>query len=217
MFAGSNAPVLEALAALDRELVLASRPGIEHSVAHTKLAWWRGEIERLGHGRPQHPLTRALLKCGGPATDWSLLFERLDAADLALGGFAPATLAELEALIYRARGTLWQLLACLLAGRSSPALLAYGAALGKGVGLVEYLNAAGPAGAIARADVRARAAALLSSAAALLPPADRRALAPGSVAAALATAALAGRGKRAFVQVFIAWRAARRAPLTELP
>ena len=30
------------------------------AVAHTKLAWWRNEIEQLYAGQPQHPVTRAL-------------------------------------------------------------------------------------------------------------------------------------------------------------
>ncbi|MRD72051.1 presqualene diphosphate synthase HpnD [Rhodocyclus tenuis] len=30
------------------------------AIAATKLAWWRGEVERLYHGTPQHPVTRAL-------------------------------------------------------------------------------------------------------------------------------------------------------------
>ena len=29
-------------------------------IAHTKLAWWRNEIENLFAGKPQHPVTRAL-------------------------------------------------------------------------------------------------------------------------------------------------------------
>jgi len=32
----------------------------EPAIAATKLAWWRDEVERLYHGAPQHPVTRAL-------------------------------------------------------------------------------------------------------------------------------------------------------------
>lgn len=32
----------------------------EPAVAASKLAWWRDEVERLYHGAPQHPVTRAL-------------------------------------------------------------------------------------------------------------------------------------------------------------
>lgn len=32
------------------------------TVAQTKLNWWRGEIDRLYHNQPQHPVSKALLK-----------------------------------------------------------------------------------------------------------------------------------------------------------
>src|SRR5215468_2375284 len=32
----------------------------EPQVAHTKLAWWRSEIENLYAGKPNHPVARAL-------------------------------------------------------------------------------------------------------------------------------------------------------------
>ena len=32
----------------------------EPAIAASKLAWWRDEVERLYHGAPQHPVTRAL-------------------------------------------------------------------------------------------------------------------------------------------------------------
>lgn len=230
VFAGSGRPVLEALAALEREFALATRPGIEHRVAHTKLAWWRAEVERLARGAPEHPLTKALGAAARATPDWRLLNERLDAADLALGGFVPATLAELEALLYRTHGSLEQLGATLLAAHSTPVLLEFGASLGKALGLIEWLCAAAPPGApaIARSAAGARAQALLDSLDTLLPPRDRAALPGAFVAAALAHAALVELGSRgeparpdsrgspgAIVQVFIAWRAARRALRTD--
>ena len=33
---------------------------VEPELARTKLAWWRGEIDALFKGTPQHPVTRAL-------------------------------------------------------------------------------------------------------------------------------------------------------------
>jgi 15-cis-phytoene synthase len=36
------------------------RAGIDHQVAHTRLAWWGEECTRLGRSEPAHPLTRAL-------------------------------------------------------------------------------------------------------------------------------------------------------------
>ena len=36
------------------------------AVARTKLAWWRQEIANVYHGRPQHPVARALAEVVGP-------------------------------------------------------------------------------------------------------------------------------------------------------
>src|SRR2546423_800803 len=35
-------------------------------VARAKLAWWRHEIESVYHGKPQHPVARALAEVVGP-------------------------------------------------------------------------------------------------------------------------------------------------------
>jgi phytoene synthase len=58
------------LCALEREIGGALRPGLDHQVAHARLAWWREECERGTRGRPQHPLTRELAQIcatAGPA------------------------------------------------------------------------------------------------------------------------------------------------------
>ena len=36
------------------------------SVARAKLAWWRREVTNIYHGRPQHPVARALAEAVGP-------------------------------------------------------------------------------------------------------------------------------------------------------
>lgn len=59
----SPPPLRGALAALldiEREIGAALRPGLDHTVAHVRLAWWREECERCAGGRPAHPATRAL-------------------------------------------------------------------------------------------------------------------------------------------------------------
>jgi phytoene synthase len=38
----------------------------ETSIARTKLAWWREEIQRVYHGQPQHPVSKALRDIVGP-------------------------------------------------------------------------------------------------------------------------------------------------------
>ena len=101
-FAGARArPILEALYGIEAEIERATRPGIEHGVAHAKLAWWRDETERLAGFGPVHPLTRALLAAAGRAPRYALLHERVTAAELHLAGFAPASETELAALLAR--------------------------------------------------------------------------------------------------------------------
>jgi 15-cis-phytoene synthase len=53
--------VLEAVSAIEAEIGASIRPGLAHEVAHARLAWWRDECTRCVQGRPQHPLTRALM------------------------------------------------------------------------------------------------------------------------------------------------------------
>ncbi|MGH8258242.1 MAG: squalene/phytoene synthase family protein [Steroidobacteraceae bacterium] len=52
--------VLGALLDIEREVGAALRPGLEHTVAHVRLAWWREECERCAAGGPAHPATQAL-------------------------------------------------------------------------------------------------------------------------------------------------------------
>jgi phytoene synthase len=131
---------LTALYAIDAEILAASSPRLEHSVAHTKLAWWRAEVDRLRGGRPEHPASKALHAAAGAAADYALLHERLAAADLRLAGFAPRSAAELDALLYRSHGALQQLAAQVLATRRDPSLDDFGARLGRGIGLVETVR-----------------------------------------------------------------------------
>jgi 15-cis-phytoene synthase len=56
----SQRPALAALCALEREIGGSLRSGLEHAVAHARLAWWREECARCAQGEPQHPLTREL-------------------------------------------------------------------------------------------------------------------------------------------------------------
>ena len=54
-------PVLGALLALADEISAGGARGLDHSVAHVRLDWWRAEAERYARGEPQHPWLRALL------------------------------------------------------------------------------------------------------------------------------------------------------------
>jgi phytoene synthase len=109
-------PVLQALYAFEAEVgdTVATE---HHEVAHTRLQWWRAEIDRLVNGQPQHPLTRALL----PLREWArddlpLLHEPLVAADIDLARLALQDEQEVEAYCFRAAGSLQTLAAAACAG-----------------------------------------------------------------------------------------------------
>jgi hypothetical protein len=215
LFAGpGRRAALEALYAIDEQIALAVRPGIEHAAAHAKLGWWRSEVDRLAAARPQHPASRALYGAAGDGPDYRLLHERLAAADLELVGFAPGTPAELDALLYRSHGAVQQLAAQFLDGRRDTALDAFGALLGRGLGLADRLAGTpleGPVGGpFDRDELASRARHALATAGDELPPHARGAQAHGYVLAALAAARLGNDRPAPLPQLWIAWRAARR-------
>jgi phytoene synthase len=51
---------LATLCALESEIRASLRPGLDHEIAHARLAWWREECVRTVAARPTHPLTREL-------------------------------------------------------------------------------------------------------------------------------------------------------------
>jgi phytoene synthase len=83
---------LATLCALEREIGASLRPGLDHQLAHARLAWWREECERCSRGQPQHPLTRELAGLCAPAGGAALagLAGLVDTAtwDLATATFA---------------------------------------------------------------------------------------------------------------------------------
>ena len=89
----------------------------QHEVAHTRVQWWRTEVDRFAAGRPQHPITVALLGLRDCAShDPFLLHEALTAADLDLAQHDLCGQAELEAYAFRCSGSLQTLAAAALAG-----------------------------------------------------------------------------------------------------
>jgi 15-cis-phytoene synthase len=52
--------LLGALLDVEREIAASLRPGLEHAIAHARLAWWREECARAAAGKPGHPLTQEL-------------------------------------------------------------------------------------------------------------------------------------------------------------
>jgi len=92
-----------------------------HEVAHTRLQWWRSEVDALLAGQPRHPVTRALLSLPGQAhDDLPLLHEALVAADIDLARLVLRDARELEAYCFRAAGSL-QTLAVVACSQPRPA------------------------------------------------------------------------------------------------
>jgi 15-cis-phytoene synthase len=104
-------PVLNALYAFEAEIDDTVRTS-SHEVAHTRMQWWRGEIDRLLGGTAQHPVTRALAPLRESAgKDLALLHEALVAADIELARLTFGSSSELEAYCFRASGSLQTLAA----------------------------------------------------------------------------------------------------------
>lgn len=104
-------PLLAALYAYEAEIDDTVRTS-NHDVAHTRLQWWRGEVDRLLGGQPQHPVTRALLPLRERARDdLSLLHEPLVAADIDLACLVLQDAREVEAYCFRAAGSIQTLAA----------------------------------------------------------------------------------------------------------
>jgi len=93
-FSAPQRRALTALTALEREIAASLRPGLDHQVAHTRLAWWREECARTAQGEPRHPLTREL----------GALFAPLGAGPLeGLAGLVDLTLWDLSCATFNTR------------------------------------------------------------------------------------------------------------------
>jgi 15-cis-phytoene synthase len=86
--------LLHSLFALEAEIAGAARAGLDHSVAHVRLEWWREECGRAVAGVAVHPLARAvyvqLRASGALDIDLSGLVE-VTRWDLAMAPFATRT------------------------------------------------------------------------------------------------------------------------------
>ena len=100
-----------ALYVIDAE-IRESAQSASHDVAHTRLQWWRGEVDRLVNGNPQHPATRLLHEARRvePAA-YSKLHELLVAADMDLARMTYTNMRELRAYCSRSGGAIEELMA----------------------------------------------------------------------------------------------------------
>jgi phytoene synthase len=106
--------VMLALYVIDAE-IRESAHSANHDVAHTRLGWWRAEIDRLINANAQHPATKILSEQSFvPHSTFARLHELLVAADMDLARMTYATEKELRAYCSRSAGTVESLIACAL-------------------------------------------------------------------------------------------------------
>lgn len=131
-----------ALYVVEAEMRESARSG-NHDVAHTRLAWWRAEIERLVNGSPQHPAMRALNgEDAQRRARFSKLHELAAATDMDLARMTYANARELRAYAVRSGGAIAELIASELAapGALNPDARASAVRLGAGVRQAEMLR-----------------------------------------------------------------------------
>jgi phytoene synthase len=136
LFAAEHArPLLHAFYALESELreTVASA---NHDIAHTRLQWWREELDRLAAGKPRHPVTMTLAGARLPGSaGLGGLRDLAEAAALDLACYRYADWSELEGYCRRAGGALQLAIAATLAapeplvGREREFALRLGAAV----------------------------------------------------------------------------------------
>jgi 15-cis-phytoene synthase len=105
---------IAALFVIDNEL-RESAIGANHDVAHTRLQWWRAEIDRLVNADPQHPATRLIhSRHHGGRSSLTKLHEIVAAADMDLARMTYLNQQELRAYCARSSGALLELMAAQL-------------------------------------------------------------------------------------------------------
>jgi phytoene synthase len=100
--------LLTALFVIDAEIRI-SATQVAHEVAHTRLQWWRAEVDRLINRSAQHPATQ-VVQAALPTADLSVLHELLVAADMDVARMTYNTATELTAYLERSGGVIFELL-----------------------------------------------------------------------------------------------------------
>jgi 15-cis-phytoene synthase len=103
-----------ALFVIDAE-IRESAQSANHDVAHTRLQWWRQEIDRLVNDNAQHPATRLLSVGPNDLRRFSKLHELIVAADMDLARMTYVNDRELQAYCARSGGSIAELVAVQLA------------------------------------------------------------------------------------------------------
>ena len=108
---------LLALYVIDAE-IRESAQSANHDVAHTRLQWWRAEIDRLVNGSPQHPATRLLNDSSVERASFAKLHEIMVAADMDLARMTYSNMRELRAYSSRSGGAIQEVMAAQLVAPS---------------------------------------------------------------------------------------------------
>jgi phytoene synthase len=108
---------LLALYVIDAE-IRESAQSVNHDVAHTRLQWWRAEIDRLVNGSPQHPATRLLNDSPVERASFAKLHEIMVAADMDLARMTYSNMRELRAYASRSGGAILEVMAAQLVAPS---------------------------------------------------------------------------------------------------
>jgi phytoene synthase len=106
-----------ALYVIDAE-IRESAQSANHDVAHTRLTWWRAEIDRLVNGSPQHPATRLLNDSSVDRASFAKLHEIMAAADMDLARMTYSNMRELRAYASRSGGAIQEVVAAQLVAPS---------------------------------------------------------------------------------------------------
>jgi len=92
----------------------------DRNVAETKLNWWRDEIGRFAEGKPEHPVTRALLDTEpGRAVSQDLLMEIVDGMAMDLDYARYPDFKSLHLYCYRVAGVVGEVAAGIFGGERS--------------------------------------------------------------------------------------------------
>jgi phytoene synthase len=112
--------VMLALYVIDAEIREAAHSA-NHDVAHTRLRWWRGEVDRLVNANAQHPAMKILAEQSFvPHATFARLHELLAAADMDLARMTYANEKELRAYCSRSAGIVEALVASALTRSEAP-------------------------------------------------------------------------------------------------
>jgi len=101
---------LTALFVIDAE-IRESAQSANHDVAHTRLQWWRQEVDRLVNDNAQHPATRILAASTNDRRRFGKLHEAIVAADMDLARMTYVNTQEVRAYCARSGGSIAELIA----------------------------------------------------------------------------------------------------------